>query len=345
MMRLRRIAEEPDAVLELVAAGIAAQLPSPWCATTPPDADAAARLAMQRYLDADPGVSGWVAMEGRRAVAILGATLEVVDENHFGYTYLPYPVGWTMCCCTTSTTTGCRTRSGAAAASHRSSSPSPVTSCSDRPSMSSWHRRARWCRLSASDDDVADLLHHLREHVESCIDLVESLVVGVLPGVDCVESLVVGVKSRVDCVESLVVGVKSRVDLVETFVDSVESSIDSVETFVDLVESSVDSVESLVDTVEPDVEPVEAFIGPIEALIDPIEALVVLDDLGGEEADVFLDSGYLLLYVGELSRQRKELRVRGVLHRLHGSLEGLEALVRQLDVRVESFPRVALLLD
>lgn len=88
MITLRRVAEEPDAVLELVAAGIARQGRSPWCATSPPDAVAAARLAMRRYLEADPLASGWVAMEDGRAVAVLGATLEVVDEDHVGYTYM-----------------------------------------------------------------------------------------------------------------------------------------------------------------------------------------------------------------------------------------------------------------
>ncbi|GAA3661052.1 hypothetical protein GCM10022202_22740 [Microbacterium marinilacus] len=59
----------------------------PWRATVPPYAAAAARLAMRRYLEGDPLASGWVAMEQERAVAVLGATLEVVDD-HVGYTYI-----------------------------------------------------------------------------------------------------------------------------------------------------------------------------------------------------------------------------------------------------------------
>lgn len=89
--RVRRVAEVEEAAVAVLAAGLGSAPSTPlleW--RRRPDPDAAARTVLARALREDPRVSGWVALDGAgRAAALLVATLEVTDEDHPAYTYMP----------------------------------------------------------------------------------------------------------------------------------------------------------------------------------------------------------------------------------------------------------------
>lgn len=89
--RLERIADAAEAAVQLAAWSIGGQAASPL--VEPPtefDPVAAAESALAPFLEGRDGASGWVALDhAGRARALLGARLEVTDEGHPGYTYLP----------------------------------------------------------------------------------------------------------------------------------------------------------------------------------------------------------------------------------------------------------------
>lgn len=88
---VRRVAEVEDAATSLLVRGLAGAPPTPLLGR-PADLEpaSAARGVLARALREDPRVSGWVALDATgRAVALLVATLEVTDEDHPAYTYMP----------------------------------------------------------------------------------------------------------------------------------------------------------------------------------------------------------------------------------------------------------------
>lgn len=88
---LRRIADLPHAALAIVTRSIAGQQPTPWVDRADlPDPAVAAAAVLARHLKPDDDVSGWMAVTpDGEARAIVCASLEIADENHPGYTYLP----------------------------------------------------------------------------------------------------------------------------------------------------------------------------------------------------------------------------------------------------------------
>ncbi len=86
-----RVADAPDAAVRAVALGISRQSPTPLLVTPGAvDPSVAARAALSRHLDGDAMTSGWAALDpSGHAVAVLGATFEVTDEDRPSYTYMP----------------------------------------------------------------------------------------------------------------------------------------------------------------------------------------------------------------------------------------------------------------
>lgn len=91
MSQLVPIADAADAALKLAADGIARQAPTPLLTdAAAPDPQAAARIALGRAIDGDERAPGWVLLDERGDPrALLAAMVEIVDESHWGYTYLP----------------------------------------------------------------------------------------------------------------------------------------------------------------------------------------------------------------------------------------------------------------
>lgn len=89
-MRLRRVTDHPEAALTLAARGIAAQSPSPFVEPTREfDPRLSAQMALSRHLKGEAS-SGWIAFDDTgEGQAYVCAMLEVVDEDHPGYTYMP----------------------------------------------------------------------------------------------------------------------------------------------------------------------------------------------------------------------------------------------------------------
>ncbi|QNE46158.1 GNAT family N-acetyltransferase [Glaciihabitans sp. INWT7] len=89
-MTVLRIADAAAAAIGFTSDSIAGQEASPLLSASTLDPDLAAQSALARYLDETPHSSGWVALDDSgSAVAVLAAQLELADENHPGYTYMP----------------------------------------------------------------------------------------------------------------------------------------------------------------------------------------------------------------------------------------------------------------
>ena len=91
MVTVLPIHQTPDAALKLVTESIADQHGTPLVTdTSPVDPAAAAQKLLKPYLEQAAMSSGWVAVnDDDAAVALLGASLVITDEDHPGYSFLP----------------------------------------------------------------------------------------------------------------------------------------------------------------------------------------------------------------------------------------------------------------
>ncbi|WP_120002953.1 GNAT family N-acetyltransferase [Nesterenkonia muleiensis] len=91
MVTVLPIHQAPDAALQLVTESIADQHGTPLVAdTSPVDPATAAQKLLKPYAEQTEMASGWLALdEGGSAVALLGASLVITDEDHPGYSFLP----------------------------------------------------------------------------------------------------------------------------------------------------------------------------------------------------------------------------------------------------------------
>lgn len=88
--RIVRVSDAPRAALALTERELAREAPPPLVDVAPPDPAVVARAVLARSLDADRGVSAWVALApDGTARALVASALEVADETHPTYTYLP----------------------------------------------------------------------------------------------------------------------------------------------------------------------------------------------------------------------------------------------------------------
>lgn len=91
MVSIARISEVPEEALRLISGWVSAQHGTPLLSdTASTDPAAAAAAVLDPYLQQRAMSSGWAAVDERGEVrALLGASLQITDEDHPGYSFLP----------------------------------------------------------------------------------------------------------------------------------------------------------------------------------------------------------------------------------------------------------------